>query len=71
MLKQSYIANWKNLPEDAIKIRVARPHRLLSPSLDLLNDWKKHKITWPDYETRFREEIFSNFEIICLSYWFT
>lgn len=56
MLKESYIANWKNLPKNAIKFRVARPS-VLSPSQSLLNDYKQNKIDWQEYEKRFRNEI--------------
>ncbi|NVM20566.1 MAG: DUF488 family protein [Desulfobacterales bacterium] len=37
MLKESYIANWKNLPADAVKVRVARPSLLAPPSFLLYN----------------------------------
>jgi len=32
MLKETYLANLRNLPSDAIRVRVARP------ALDILND---------------------------------
>ena len=59
MLKESYISNWKNLPEDAIKIRVARPS-ILGPSEKLLWDYKNGKINWQEYKIQFRLEIISN-----------
>ena len=59
MLKESYIARWKTLPADAIKIRVARPS-ILSASKDLLTTYKSGRITWEAFETRFRKEIQSN-----------
>jgi uncharacterized protein YeaO (DUF488 family) len=59
MIKESYISLWKKLPPDAIKVRVARPS-VLSASKDLFNEYKKGKITWGDFETRFRKEIQSN-----------
>jgi uncharacterized protein YeaO (DUF488 family) len=59
MIKESYIANWRNLPEDWIKIRVARPS-ILAPSLGLLRDYKEGRIDWKGYCERFRNEIFSN-----------
>ena len=58
-LLEGYIALWRKYPEDEIKVRVARPH-VLSPSKDLLNDYKKNLITWELYDFRFREEILSN-----------
>jgi uncharacterized protein YeaO (DUF488 family) len=59
MLKESYISHWKNLPADAIKIRVARPS-ILSASKDLLTAYKSGRISWEVFETRFRKEIQSN-----------
>jgi uncharacterized protein YeaO (DUF488 family) len=32
----------------------------LAPSEELLKDWKEEKITWEEYETRYRNEITSN-----------
>lgn len=58
-LKEGYIAKWKEYPRDEIKIRVARPS-VLAPSEELLRDWKEGRITWEEYERRFREEILSN-----------
>ncbi len=58
MLKESYLANMKNLPEDAIKIVVTRTARnVLSPSWDLLNDYKQGKIDWISYTERFKNEM--------------
>lgn len=59
MLKESYIANWKNLPHDAIKIRVARPS-ILAPSKNLLWLYKHGNINWKEYESCFRREILAN-----------
>ena len=59
MILEGYIANWKNYPKDEVKVRVARPS-VLSPSVELLKDWKDGKITWNQYEKRFRSEICSN-----------
>ncbi len=59
MLKETYLANLKNVPAGAVKVRVARP-AILSPSKELLKDWKDGKITWSEYETRYKTEILSN-----------
>jgi len=59
MMKESYISMWNKLPHDAIKVRVARPS-VLSASKELLNDYKKERITWQEFEARFRKEIRSN-----------
>jgi uncharacterized protein YeaO (DUF488 family) len=59
MIKESYISMWKKLPNDAIKVRVARPS-VLSASKELFDDYKKGKINWDEFEIRFRKEIFSN-----------
>ena len=60
-IKESYIANWKNIPNDGTtyKVRVARPS-ILSPSKELLEDYKKGLIDWLEYEKRFRKEILNN-----------
>ncbi len=54
-----YIAQWKNYPDDEVKIRVARPS-ILSPSKELLHDFKENGISWDEYSTRFIEEIVNN-----------
>lgn len=61
MIKESYIANWKNLPKtgDAYLVRVARPS-ILSPSKELLHAYKVGVIDWLEYEKRFRSEILNN-----------
>ena len=55
-LYTGYIAKWKNYPEDEVKIRVARPS-ILSPSKQLLHDYKEMGISWDEYTERFIEEI--------------
>ena len=60
VLKEGYIARWKKYPKDEVKIRVAPPS-ILSPSKELLADYKNGLINWKGYEEKFREEIFSNF----------
>lgn len=58
MLKESYLANMKNLPKDAIKLIVTRSkNHPLSPSKELLFDYKIGEITWAQYEERFRKEM--------------
>jgi len=59
MLLEGYIAKWREYPESEVKIRVAYPS-VLAPSKQLLKAWKEGKITWEEYEHRFREEILSN-----------
>jgi uncharacterized protein YeaO (DUF488 family) len=59
MIKESYISMWKKLPEDTIKVRVARPS-VLSASKELLSDYKQGRIAWQEFEGRFRKEIISN-----------
>ncbi len=59
MLKESYLANLKNLPKDVMKIHVYRPN-ILAPSKKLLWDYKQHKIDWDEFERRFRKEILHN-----------
>ena len=59
MIKESYISMWNKLPVDAIKVRVARPC-LLSASHDLFSEYKRGRITWSEFEVRFRKEILCN-----------
>lgn len=56
MITQGYIAKWNQYPEEEIKIRVTRPS-ILAPSKELLEDYKKEKINWTQYQTRYVEEI--------------
>lgn len=58
MLKESYLAVMKNLPKDAVKIVVTRTAgSVLSPSWDLLKDYKNGKINWDGYVERFKQEM--------------
>jgi uncharacterized protein YeaO (DUF488 family) len=59
MIKESYISMWNKLPHDVIKVRVARPS-VLSASKELLYDYKEGRISWQEFENRFRKEILSN-----------
>jgi uncharacterized protein YeaO (DUF488 family) len=58
-LLEGYIAQWKNYPKDEIKVRVARPS-MLSPSKDLLKDYKEGLIDWGSYQVRFTKQIREN-----------
>jgi uncharacterized protein YeaO (DUF488 family) len=55
-MKESDISMWNTLHHDAIKVRVARPS-VLSASKELLNNYKKRRITWQEFEARFGKEI--------------
>lgn len=58
MLRESYLAVMKNLPKDSVKIVVTRTAgSILSPSWDLLNDYKQGKINWDGYVDRFKQEM--------------
>lgn len=58
MLKESYLAKKRYLPDDAIKIVVTRSvEHILSPSKGLLLDYKKGKINWKQYVERFIQEM--------------
>jgi uncharacterized protein YeaO (DUF488 family) len=67
VLRESYIANWKNLPEDSVKIRVARPS-VLGPSKELLKEFKEMEkrvgrfraFSEGNFDERYRQEILSN-----------
>jgi len=61
MLKESYIAGAKSLPEKAVKIVVTRSAgHPLSPSKGLLWDYKKGRINWEQYVERFKQEMMNN-----------
>lgn len=58
MLKESYLAVMNRLPQDSVKIVVTRTAGcVLSPSWDLLNDYKNGKISWDEYVERFKQEM--------------
>ncbi len=58
MLKESYLANMKNLPKGAIKIVTTRSAgHMLSPSWALLNDYKNGKVDWAGYVKIFYREM--------------
>lgn len=63
MLRETYLANLKNLPPNTVRVRVARPS-LLSPSIELLKDWKDGRIKWTEYIVRFRKEILNNVKAV-------
>lgn len=65
MLKESYLTNIRNLPKDAIKIVVTRSEgHPLSPSKELLWDYKKGRINWDQYVERFTQEMHND---ICIA----
>jgi uncharacterized protein YeaO (DUF488 family) len=58
MLKESYLSAMKNLSKDSIKIIVTRSAgSKLSPSWQLLKDYKCGKIDWNGYVKRFKTEM--------------
>ena len=80
MLKESYVAKLKTLPEDAIKIEVSPPS-IFAPSETLLSEFyeiklrlikkgidesEARKIAWKqiDFEKRYRREIKSNPKLV-------
>jgi len=62
ILKESYFANARKLPKDAIKIYVmrARFNSTLAPSWDLLNKAKNEKWSFKKYRIHFIKEITKN-----------
>lgn len=56
MIRETYLSNLKNLPEGAIRVRVCRPARL-SPSKELLRQYKSRQITWETYVEQYRLEL--------------
>jgi uncharacterized protein YeaO (DUF488 family) len=58
MLKETYLGNWRKIPEGVEKIYVTRTAKsVLSPSNELLNDYKGKRIDWAQYTERFIEEM--------------
>jgi uncharacterized protein YeaO (DUF488 family) len=58
MLKESYLANARNLPKNVIKIVVTRSaEHMLSPSKKLLWDYKNGRIDWDGYVKTFYREM--------------
>lgn len=58
MLKESYLAVVKKLPKKSVKIVVTRTAgSILSPSWELLNEYKNGKIGWDEYTERFKQEM--------------
>lgn len=56
MIYETYLANIKNVPKNALRVRVCRPSHL-GPSVELLHDWKEGKITWEEYKQRYIEQL--------------
>ena len=46
------------------KLRLSGWIRELAPSKELLQDWKKNKISWQEYEQRYSKEMESNQQFI-------
>lgn len=59
MIFETYLANIKNVPKGALRVRVCRPSHL-GPSAELLKGWKDGKITWEEYRQRYIEQIMSD-----------
>lgn len=58
MLKESYLANMKNLPKNVVKIVVTRSAgHMLSPSKTLLYSYKKGDMAWDEYVKTFYREM--------------
>ena len=61
MIRETYLANWRNIPPYAVKIAVTRTARsILSPSPSLLKAYKSGEIDWAVFEEWFTEEITGN-----------
>jgi len=64
---EGYIANWRNYPEDEVKVRVARLS-VLAPSQELLSEFNRLKKRYgrerawelSGYEERYKREILSD-----------
>jgi uncharacterized protein YeaO (DUF488 family) len=67
MLKETYYNQFKGwgieIPEEAHKVFVMRSRgSFLAPSWGLLRDWLAERISWEEYEERFRNEMSSSVE---------
>jgi uncharacterized protein YeaO (DUF488 family) len=67
MLKETYYNQFKGwgteIPKEAHKVFVMRSHgSFLAPSWELLRDWQAERISWGEYEDRFRNEMLSSVE---------
>lgn len=61
MLLEGYLAKKKTYPQTEVHIVVTRTARsILSPSKELLNDYKYNGLTWAEYEQRFIWEMIDN-----------
>lgn len=63
MIKETYLSNLKNIPRDAITVKVSRPS-ILAPSKELLNDWKAGRISWDRYRQRYINQIENNHDAL-------
>ena len=63
MLKETYLANITKIKFPDLRVRVARPSEL-APSRELLADWKNKRISWSEFEARFRKQILSDPEAV-------
>lgn len=61
MLYETYLSNLKNLPPGVVRIRVCRP-AMLSPSQELLRQYKESEITWEQYVEQYILELLANRE---------
>ena len=59
MLRETYLANIKNLPLNSVRIRVARPS-VLAPSAQLLREYKSGQLDWDYFTACFKVEILNN-----------
>lgn len=58
MLKETYLANIKNLPKGSMIMRVTRSEgHPLSPSRELLDKYRKEEITWDEFTIEFKNEM--------------
>jgi hypothetical protein len=64
MLKETYLAKMKEIsvknPDAAFTVVTRSSRHLLSPSWNLLNDYKDGRIDWVQYTERFKREMDSD-----------
>lgn len=62
-LREGYVLNWNNYPEDEVKIKVSRP-TLLSPTKEIKDKFDSGQITWSECRFLYLESISGKPEVI-------
>ena len=70
MRSNNYIAYREFFNKRCVSISLSQPsdcdfpvYKALAPNWDLLSDWKNKKITWQEYEDRYRKEVLDKLDV--------